>query len=89
MATSISMAKSAAQAKEPSLSGIKRSRFSFHFNTARTRRWLLVQLVTAPAIEEEDNTATRYYNLRSHATQPSLSRVMQDYYNSSTLKRLV
>jgi hypothetical protein len=32
------------------LNGIKRSRFSWHFNTARRRRWLLVQLVTAPAV---------------------------------------
>ncbi len=40
------------------LKGIRRSRFSFHFNTGKKRRWLLVQLVTAPAIPtvEDDNT---------------------------------
>ncbi|MGA7730400.1 MAG: hypothetical protein WCD37_03900 [Chloroflexia bacterium] len=38
------------------LRGIRRSRFSWHFNTPRRRRWLLVQLVSAPAIPtvEED-----------------------------------
>ncbi|MEO8287458.1 MAG: hypothetical protein ABI670_13615 [Chloroflexota bacterium] len=36
------------------LKGIRRSRFSFHFTTARRRRWLLVQLVTSPAIATED-----------------------------------
>jgi hypothetical protein len=37
-----------------SLNGISRSRLSFHFNTARKRRWLLVQLVTAPALPTTD-----------------------------------
>jgi len=32
---------------------IRRSRFSLHLNTARRRRWLLVQLVTAPALDAE------------------------------------
>lgn len=40
--------------KDESLNGISRSRFSFHFNTARKRRWLMVQLVTAPAIAGSD-----------------------------------
>jgi len=39
---------------DKALNGISRSRFSFHFNTARRRRWLLVQLVTAPAIPTTD-----------------------------------
>ena len=34
--------------KEEALKGISRSRFSFHFNTARKRRWLLVQFGTRP-----------------------------------------
>ena len=40
------------------LQGIRRSRFSWHFNTPNRRRWLLVQLVSAPSIPtvEEDNS---------------------------------
>jgi hypothetical protein len=38
--------------RNEALRGIRRSRFSLHLNTARRRRWLLVQLVTAPALED-------------------------------------
>jgi hypothetical protein len=37
--------------RNEALRGIRRSRFSLHLNTAHRRRWLLVQLVTAPALE--------------------------------------
>ena len=37
---------------DKALNGISRSRLSFHFNTARKRRWLLVQFVTAPALPD-------------------------------------
>jgi hypothetical protein len=49
--------------KDETLKGISRSRFSFHFNTARKRHWLLVQLVTAPALpasDEPQQPTTRY-----------------------------
>jgi len=36
--------------KDNALNGIHRSRLSLHFNTARKRRWLMVQLVTAPTL---------------------------------------
>lgn len=38
--------------KDTAINGIHRSRLSFHFNTARKRRWLMVQLVTAPAASD-------------------------------------
>ena len=40
--------------RNEALRGIRRSRFSLHLNTARRRRWLLVQLVTAPALDIEE-----------------------------------
>lgn len=45
--------------RNEALKGIRRSRFSLHLNTARRRRWLLVQLVTAPALDagSDDSTA--------------------------------
>jgi hypothetical protein len=49
--------------KDEGLKGISRSRFSFHFNTARKRHWLLVQFVTAPALpagDEPEQPTTRY-----------------------------
>ena len=40
--------------------GIRRSRFSFHFNTARKRRWLMVQLVTAPTLTDPSVEQTEH-----------------------------
>jgi hypothetical protein len=49
--------------KDEGPKGISRSRFSFHFNTARKRHWLLVQFVTAPALpagDEPQQPTTNY-----------------------------
>jgi hypothetical protein len=71
--------------KSDTLTGIHRSRFSFHFNTAHRRRWLLVQLVSAPAIATDDDTATNpsttdYSDLRAAA--PSVSSLLDNYVTS-------
>jgi hypothetical protein len=62
------------------LNGIRRSRFSWHFNTTRRRRWLLVQLVSAPAIPavEEDNSCPSPH---VHTKQPGrgLSDRIEEY----------
>jgi hypothetical protein len=42
--------------KDASLNGISRSRFSFHFNTGHKRHWVMVQLVTAPTVQAEDDS---------------------------------
>lgn len=86
MASTISIARSAGQAQETALSGIHRSRFSFHFNTARRRRWLLVQIVTTPSEAQEDTTEALYHN---RPTQPTIGRLMDDYCSSSSLRRWV
>ncbi|HST04650.1 MAG TPA: hypothetical protein VLQ48_07935 [Chloroflexia bacterium] len=68
------------------LTGIRRSRFSFHFNTARRRRWLLVQLVTAPALpgEADDISAPidtpDYSDIRSE--QPTPASLLDNYVSS-------
>ena len=61
------------------LKGIHRSRFSFHFNFFHRRRWLLVQLVTAPAIPaiEEDTTPT--YNYTNTENHRGLSNSFEEY----------
>jgi len=56
--------------KEDGLKGISRSRFSFHFNMAHKRHWLLVQLVTAPAVPAEDDPEQP---ARYAAQQPDLN----------------
>ena len=46
--------------RDNALNGIRRSRFSFHFNTARKRRWLMVQLVTAPTLTDPSVEQTEH-----------------------------
>jgi hypothetical protein len=60
------------------LKGIHRSRFSFHFNFFNRRRWLLVQLVSAPAIPavETDTTPTYNPNVETHR---GLSNPLEEY----------
>ena len=41
------------------LKGVRRSRFSLHLKTHKVRRWLLVQLVSVPVEEIEDQEAAR------------------------------
>jgi hypothetical protein len=76
-----------AATKTDVLKGIRRSRFSFHFNTARRRRWLLVQLVTAPVLpgDADDPITTRidtpdYSDLRS--ARPTPSSLLDNYVSS-------
>jgi hypothetical protein len=69
--------------RNEALRGIRRSRFSLHLNTARRRRWLLVQFVTAPALEavsDEQAASTpqperERYDFDSLCSQYDLSRL--------------
>lgn len=72
------------------LKGIKRSRFSFHFNTARRRRWLLVQLVSAPSttMVEEDNTCASPY-AEEQPVRRGLANRLEDYQMSRMQRVLV
>jgi hypothetical protein len=69
------------------LKGIHRSRLSFHFNTARRRRWLLVQLVTAPALPgdaDEITTSTPDYS-DARTQQPTPASLLDNYMTSRTV----
>jgi hypothetical protein len=70
------------------LKGIHRSRFSFHFNTARRRRWLLVQLVTAPALPGDADEITTtdtpdYSDVRTE--RPTPASLLDNYVSSRTV----
>ena len=51
MASTVNL--STMQLEDSLLKGARRSRFSFHFNTLRRKRWLLVQLVSVPVDTDE------------------------------------
>jgi hypothetical protein len=68
--------------RNEALRGIKRSRFSLHLNTARRRRWLLVQLVTAPAIDRSPDEA------QYHAPRPRENNDLDSLYRKYEAGRL-
>lgn len=59
------------------LKGIHRSRFSLHFNIFNRRRWLLVQLVSAPTINNEDNAPT--FNSQPVEYHRGLANSLEEY----------
>jgi hypothetical protein len=68
------------------MKGIRRSRLSFHFNTARRRRWLLVQLVTAPALPGDDEITTDTPDYSDARTErPTPAALLDNYITSRTV----
>ena len=88
MATSLNVAGSLSR-EEPALKGIRRSRFSIHFNTRRVRRWLLVQLVSIPAepsADDDGKVASRLRAFRA-AEHKSLDRLLDEYRDGALYRR--
>lgn len=76
---------------EPALGGIRRSRFSFHLNTRRSRRWLLVQLVSIPLEGTEqklDRAASRHAREQT-AQHKTLDQLVDSYAISRMLSRCI
>lgn len=75
----------------------RRSRLSFHFNTKKRRRWLLVQLVSMPVSEalEREHARTReeaddqplLRNNRSESWPDTYSRLLDNYTNTMHMTR--
>jgi hypothetical protein len=77
---------------EESIKGVRRSRFSFHFNTPRVRRWLLVQLVTLPVDEadvEPNPELTRLAQAQAPRAKGDDYHKLLDNYRNSFLMRSV
>ncbi len=65
--------------KEAAAPGLRRSRFSFHLNTPRRSRWLLVQHVSVPDDSKQKNEADLCHTLCSKTGQPTLARLVDDF----------
>jgi hypothetical protein len=65
--------------------GAKRSRLSVHFTTPRVRRWLLVQLVTMPVGESEEDIETRHNHAQT-SSRHSLGNLVDNYRTNQALK---
>ena len=73
---------------ENALRGVRRSRFSFHFMTRRTRRWLLVQWVSVPVRAKADRQATAQANSSPEGTSgTNFQSLLSDYTTQSWLRR--
>ena len=74
---------------DKSLNGISRSRLSFHFNTARKRRWLLVQLVTAPALPAADEPEQSTAYVRSTPERTDYDHLIDSFQTHSLAARCI
>jgi hypothetical protein len=66
---------------DEALKGITRTRFSFHFTTLRKRRWILVQLVSAPTLATDDvdlQPTTHHYT----PARADLHHLLDDYHST-------
>jgi hypothetical protein len=75
--------------QESLLQGVRRSRFSLHFKTWRTRRWLLVQWVSTPIQATGDWLERLARRLTREQSSPTLSSVLDQFQLDSTLRRTI
>lgn len=74
--------------EDNALRGVRRSRFSFHFMTRRTRRWLLVQWVSVPVRAKADKQAAAQANSAPEGdTGGNFQSLLSDYTTQSWLRR--
>jgi hypothetical protein len=75
--------------EESLLRSVRRSRFSLHFKTLRTRRWLLIQWVSAP-IQTTSEWLDRLAQRLTWEQSPStLADHLDQYQLDSTLRRTI
>ncbi len=75
--------------QEAAAPGVRRSRFSFHLNTPRRRRWLLVQVVSVPDDTVQRNEVELNHAIRSSTPRPSLERLVDNYRATHAFNRCV
>jgi hypothetical protein len=87
MASTVGMYGKVNSAEDSMVSGVRRSRFSFHFLTHRTRRWLLVQWVSVPVAATEEEQSARQAQLSEGRKRPALKSLLSDYTTQAWLRR--
>ena len=69
------------------LQGVRRLRFTLHFKTWHTRRWLLVQWVSAPVQATSEWIERVGLRLSRKQFQPTLSSVLDQFRFDMGLRR--
>lgn len=87
MASTMGIIGRAVQPDEAVLNGIKRSRFSLHFNTRRVRHWLLVQLVRIPLQTRDEQETLSAQPVQVTGSRPSMARLLDDYIVTQFTRR--
>lgn len=83
MSTTLGMAGSLSAKEEAVFKGVRRSRFSFHLNTRRVRRWLLIQVVSFPVSETaQDDEASIARNARESCAPTQTPGQLIDAYET-------
>ena len=81
MSATIGMTNSLSAREEALFKGVRRSRFSFHLNTRRVRRWLLIQMVSVPvsATAEEGEAPVARHARKSVAPAQTPTQLLDAY----------
>ena len=90
--TSLSMTGRVTPLEENLLQGARRTRFSFHFATPRTRRWFLIQMISVPVdrLQEEARRIKLTRAARAQVRQhEGLNQVVDHYRCEQMLRRWV
>ena len=87
MASTAGMYSKVSSSEENTLGGARRSRFSFHFMTHRTRRWLLVQWVSIPVASTEEEQSAKQAQLEESRKRPAYHSLLNDYATRAWLSR--
>lgn len=87
MASTVGMYSKVNSAEDTLVRGVRRSSFSLHFPTHRTRRWLLVQWVSVPVIATEEEQSSTHRRNVVEAKLPTFMGLLNDYTNQSWLRR--
>ncbi len=78
--------------EEGVLKDTRRSRFSFHFNTMRRRRWVLVQMVSVPVDRENaqpDSSLQRAVEAQVAARPARVGNLLDEFCTNQMMKRWV
>ncbi len=82
--TALGIAGPLASLDDQVLKGVRRSRFSLHLKTHKVRRWLLVQFVSVPVEEIEDQDAARLARrAQAQRRQPDTLQSMVEQYRAT------
>ncbi|MEA2572761.1 MAG: hypothetical protein QOH93_59 [Chloroflexia bacterium] len=81
MSSTLSITNSLNAQEEALFKGVRRSRFSFHLNTRRVRRWLLIQMVSVPvsATAEEGEAPVARQARKSYAPTQTPAQLLSAF----------